>query len=87
MNIHKNAKLTPLGRERRVNLPACLLRQTAGRDVTPKQRHSGEDVTILRQRHERYEAARRQHPARWSPSLPKGGPVIRTTGVTSEKSG
>ena len=23
MNIHKNAKLTPLGLERMVNLPAC----------------------------------------------------------------
>ena len=34
--------------------------------VTPRQRHSGEDVGILRQRHELYEAARRQHPTRWS---------------------
>ena len=34
--------------------------------VTPPQRHSGEDVAILRGRHELYEAARRQHPARWS---------------------
>ena len=34
--------------------------------VTPRQRHSGEDVAILRGRHELYEAARRQHPARWS---------------------
>ena len=34
--------------------------------VTPPQRHSGEDVAILRQRHEVYDAARRQHPTRWS---------------------
>ena len=34
--------------------------------VTPHQRHSGEDVGILRQRHELYDAARRRHPARWS---------------------
>ena len=34
--------------------------------VTPQQRHSGEDVSILSQRHELYDAARRRHPARWS---------------------
>ena len=34
--------------------------------VTPQQRHSGEDVGVLRQRHDLYEAARRQHPTRWS---------------------
>ena len=34
--------------------------------VTPQQRHSGEDVAILRQRHNLYEVSRRQHPARWS---------------------
>ena len=33
--------------------------------VTPQQRHSGEDVAILRQRHALYQAARRQHPTRW----------------------
>ena len=33
--------------------------------VTPQQRHSGKDVAILRQRHELYEAARRQYPTRW----------------------
>ena len=32
--------------------------------VTPQQRHSGEDVAILRGRHEVYEAAQRQHPTR-----------------------
>lgn len=55
--------------------------------VTPQQQHSGEDVAILRGRHELYEVARCQHPTRWSPSLPRGGPVTRATGVTSEKSG
>ena len=44
-------------------------------------------VAILRGRHELYEAARRQHPTRWSPSLPGGGRVTHATGVTSEKSG
>ena len=34
--------------------------------VTPQQRHSGEDVAILRQRHALYQAAQRQHPTRWS---------------------
>ena len=40
MNIHKHAKLTPLGRERRVNLPAaCLSRQAGARTYqTSKQR-------------------------------------------------
>ena len=47
-------------RHRASSLPA------AGRYVTPRQRHSGEDVAILRGRHELYEAARRQHPTRWS---------------------
>ena len=55
--------------------------------VTPQQRHSSEDVAILRQRRELYEVSRRRHPTRWSPSLPRGGPVTRTTGITSEKSG
>ena len=44
-------------------------------------------MTILQLRHEVYDAAQRQHPTRWSPSLPRGGPVTRATGVTSEKSG
>ena len=34
--------------------------------VTPRQRHSGEDVTILHRRHALYQAAQRQHPTRWS---------------------
>jgi putative transposase len=34
--------------------------------VTPEQRHTGEDVAILERRHTLYEAARTQHPERWS---------------------
>jgi len=34
--------------------------------VTPKQRHSGEDIAILEQRKRVYEEAKKQHPERWS---------------------
>ena len=34
--------------------------------AVPHQRHSGEDMGILRQRHELYDVSRRRHPARWS---------------------
>ncbi len=34
--------------------------------VTPGQRHRGEDIIILEQRHALYEAAKAQHPERWS---------------------
>ena len=34
--------------------------------VTPGQRHRGEDIAILAQRHALYEAAKVQHPQRWS---------------------
>jgi hypothetical protein len=34
--------------------------------VTPQQRHSGDDVEILRKRASVYEAARQQTPMRWS---------------------
>jgi len=33
--------------------------------VTPAQRHSGEDKTVLQQRNAAYEAAKAAHPARW----------------------
>lgn len=39
---------------------------SALRFVTPGQRHRGEDVAILKQRHALYEAAKVQHPERWS---------------------
>ena len=34
--------------------------------VTPAQRHRGEDIAILEQRHELYEQKKREHPSRWS---------------------
>lgn len=34
--------------------------------VTPAQRHSGQDVEILKGRHELYQQARQGHPARWA---------------------
>ncbi len=34
--------------------------------VTPDQRHRGEDIDLLAQRHALYQAARAQHPERWS---------------------
>ena len=39
---------------------------SALRFVTPDQRHRGEDIAILEQRHVFYEAAKAQHPERWS---------------------
>lgn len=41
-------------------------RHSGIRFVTPAQRHIGEDREILAQRHALYQAARQQHPARWS---------------------
>ncbi len=34
--------------------------------VTPVQRHNGVDLMIRKNRHEVYQAAREQHPERWS---------------------
>jgi len=39
---------------------------SALRFVTPDQRHRGEDIDILAQRHVLYEVAKAQHPERWS---------------------
>lgn len=39
---------------------------SALRFVTPGQRHRGEDIAILAQRHALYEAAKTRHPERWS---------------------
>lgn len=39
------------------------------RFVTPAQRHSGHDGALLVQRHAVYEAARTQHPQRWSGNI------------------
>ncbi len=43
-------------------------RHSALRFVTPGQRHRGEDIDILAQRQVLYEAAKVQHPERWSGS-------------------
>ncbi len=43
-------------------------RHSALRFVAPDQRHRGEDIAILEQRHALYEAAKAQHPERWSGS-------------------
>ena len=34
--------------------------------MTPCQRHRGEDIAVLEQRHALYEAVKVQHPERWS---------------------
>lgn len=41
-------------------------RHSGIRYVSPEQRHAGQDVEILAARHELYEQARRENPARWS---------------------
>ncbi|WP_374728931.1 transposase, partial [Thiolapillus sp.] len=41
-------------------------RHSAIRYVTPNQRHSGEEMTILEQRKEVYGSAKEKNPARWS---------------------
>ncbi len=41
-------------------------RHSALRFVTPGQRHRGEDIAILKQRHALYETTKARHPERWS---------------------
>jgi transposase InsO family protein len=41
-------------------------RHSGIRFVTPGERHRGEDIAVLEQRKRVYEAARREHPERWS---------------------
>ena len=41
-------------------------RHSGIRFVTPGERHSGDDIAILEQRKVVYEAAREEHPERWS---------------------
>ena len=45
--------------------------------VTPDQRHRGEDIDLLAQRHALYQAARAQHPERWSGSTRNWEPATR----------
>lgn len=49
-------------------------RHSALRFVTPGQRHRGEDIAILQQRHTLYEQAKDQHPERWSGSTRNWNP-------------
>ena len=51
-------------------------RHSAIRYVTPNQRHRGEDRGLLKQRDAVYEAARQQHPERWSGNTRNWTPVI-----------
>lgn len=50
-------------------------RHSAIRFVTPDARHRGEDRTLLRTRHELYQAARARNPARWSGNTRNWDPV------------
>lgn len=50
-------------------------RHSALKFVTPDQRHRGEDIAILEQRHLLYEAAKKNHPGRWSRKTRNWTPV------------
>lgn len=50
-------------------------RHSAIRFVTPSQRHRGDDIDILANRHRVYEAAQRAHPKRWSRQTRNCAPV------------
>ena len=50
-------------------------RHSAIRFVTPDQRHRGEEVAVLSDRHRIYEAARAAHPERWSGKTRRWTPI------------
>lgn len=50
-------------------------RHSALKFVTPGQRHRGEDIAILEQRHLLYEEAKKQSPARWAGKTRNWAPV------------
>ena len=50
-------------------------RHSAIQYVTPHQRHSGQEVTILQQRQQVYEAAKKRHPERWQGKTRSWDPV------------
>ena len=52
--------------------------------VTPSQRHSGEDVSILAKRKEVYQLAKKRHPNRWSGQT-RDWSVISTVHLNPEK--
>ena len=54
-------------------------RHSGIKHVTPAQRHAGEDVEILRARHELYTQARAANPRRWSRSTRDWEPVAAVT--------
>lgn len=63
---------------------------SAIRFVTPGQRHCGEEVEVLRQRTAVYEAAKAQHPLRWSGNIRNWkpvGPVSLNPGKPSAQEG
>ena len=45
--------------------------------VTPDQRHRREDSDLLARRHARYQAAKAQHPERWSGPTRNGEPATK----------
>ena len=55
---------------------AATLSNQWGPLLTPNQRHRGEDRGLLKQRDAVYEAARQQHPERWSGNTRNWTPVI-----------
>lgn len=63
-------------------------RHSAVKFVTPSQRHAGQDIALLAQRHATYQAARARHPQRWSrhtrnwePAVSVTLPTFRPTGI------
>ena len=50
-------------------------RHSAIRFVTPSQRHSGEEMAVLREREEVYKKAREQNPSRWTGSAREWKPI------------
>ncbi len=65
-------------------------RHSGIRFVTPGQRHGGEEVEVLRQRAAVYEAAKAQHPLRWSGNIRNWqsvGPVSLNPGKPSSQEG
>ena len=44
-------------------------------DVTPHERHTGQDAAILARRHDVYQKARERHPQRWRRDTRNGSPT------------
>jgi hypothetical protein len=54
-------------------------RHSAIRYVTPAERHAGADHAILQARHDLYQRAQRQTPARWSRQTRDWTPIAAVT--------